>query len=406
MPRSVLMALIPLLLTGRAIAAETPDIAIHGYVSQGYLDTSKNNYLGNTQGGTFDFNEAAINVQSPITEDLRIGIQLYARDLDHIGGDRVGIDWAYADYHYRDELGFRVGDVKVARGLYNEYSDLDLANPTVLLPQSVYDERLRDFLTSCYGGSVYGILPMHQMGSIDYEAFGGSQIIRQDGSINAFLASGLFDVLGSGATYQTSSASLQNMYGLCVTWNTPLRGLRVTGSFLQFNHLEADGDLSVPTATGATASFPVTFEITKGQNVVGGVEYLSGKVRLAGEGTIWNMDTTYASPLFGGTVPGVVRWAGWYLQAAYQILPKIQLAATVSTFYVNRLDRAGDGLADRRLGYQKSAALTVRFDPVTWVALKVEGAFIDGYAQMFNQDNPNGYNGNTLMLSLKATVSF
>jgi len=402
----LLAAVVPCLLTGAACAVDTSNVDIHGYVSQGYLNTSKNNYLGDTQGGTFDFNEAALNFQSQLTDDLRIGVQLYARDLDGIGGDQVGIDWAYADYHYRDELGFRVGEVKVARGLYNEYSDLDLANPTVLLPQSVYDERLRDFLTSCYGGSIYGNVPLHGGGSIDYEAFGGSQTIRKDGSVNAFLQSGLYNIEGSGATYQTDSASLDYMYGLSVTWNTPLRGLRLNGSFLEFNHLDASGELSVPTGLGPNAFFPVTFEISRGQNIVGGAEYLKGKLRLSGEGTIWNMDTTYSSPFFGGAVPGVVRWAGWYLQAAYQVLPRVQVAATVSEFYENRLDRSGDDQTDRRLGYQKSAALTLRFDPVSWVALKAEGAFINGYAQMFNQDNPNGYDGNTLMLSLKATVSF
>jgi len=406
MSRYPLLACVPCLLTGAAFAVDTPAVDIHGYVSQGYLNSSKNNYLGDSQGGTFDFNEAAINFQSQLTDDLRVGVQLYARDLDGVGGDQVGIDWAYADYHYRDELGFRVGEVKVARGLYNEYSDLDLANPTVLLPQSVYDERLRDFLTSCYGGSVYGNIPMHEIGSIDYEAFGGSQTIRNDGSVNAFLASGLYNIDGTGATYSTNSASLQSMYGLSVTWNTPLRGLRVNGSFIQFNHLDASGQVSVPTGFGPNASYPVSFEITKGQNVVAGAEYLKGKLRLAGEGTLWNMDTSYSSPLFGGAVPGVTRWAGWYLQAAYQILPKIQLAGTVSAFYENRLNRSGSNFADPRFGYQKSAALTVRFDPVTWVALKAEGAFITGYAQMFNQDNPNGYDGNTLLLSLKATVSF
>ena len=398
----LLAPLVPFFLGGAAFAADTPEVDIHGYVSQGYLNTSKNNYLGDTQDGTFDFNEAAINFQSQLTDDLRIGVQLYARDLDGIGQDRVGIDWAYADYHWKDELGFRVGEVKVARGLYNEYSDLDLANPTVLLPQSVYDERLRDFLTSVYGGSIYGNVPMRAAGSVDYEMFGGSQTIRPDGSINDFIRSGFYNS-AEGTDYQSNSITLQSMYGGSVIWNTPLRGLRLVVSALQFNHLLSVGNLTVPGPDGTIQFLPMSLDVTKGQNLVVGAEFTRNKLRLASEGTIWNMDYTNTGP---APASSVLRWAGWYVQAAYQILPRWGVAATVGTFYDNRLDRSGAGYSDPRLAYQKTAALTLRFDPVNWVALKAEGSFINGYAQMFTQENPGGFDGNTLMLALKATVSF
>jgi len=400
--QQLVASLVPCVLAGAAFAAETPDVEIHGFVSQGYLNTSKNNYLGETQGGTFDFNEAAINFQSQLTDDLRVGAQLYARDLDGIGQDRVGIDWAYADYHWKDALGFRVGEVKVARGLYNEYSDIDLANPTVLLPQAVYDERLRDFLTSVYGGSVYGTIPMHEAGSFDYEAFGGSQTVRPDGSINDFVRSNFYNAT-TGTDYESNTITLKSMYGASGTWNTPLRGLRFVVSALQFNHLLSVGNLSVPGPGGSTLYLPLSLEVSKGQNVVVGTEYSQAKLRLAAEGTIWNMEYSFTGPAPGSSV---LRWAGWYVQAAYQFLPRWGAAATIGTYYDNRLHPTGNTYADPRLAYQKTVALTLRFDPVTWVALKAEGAFINGYGQMFVQENPNGYDGNTLMLSLKATVSF
>ena len=42
-------------------AAEIAGIDIHGFISQGYLQSTDNNYLANTDKGTFEFNEAAIN---------------------------------------------------------------------------------------------------------------------------------------------------------------------------------------------------------------------------------------------------------------------------------------------------------------------------------------------------------
>ena len=392
---SIIRTLVPCLIAGAAFCADIPQVDIHGFVSQGYLKTNKNDYLGETQSGTFDFNEAAVNLQSQLTSDLRVGVQLFARDLDGIGQDRVAIDWAYADYHYRDELGIRFGQVKVARGLYNEYFDLDLANPTVLLPQSVYDERLRDFLTSTEGASVYGTLGSHQAGSLDYEVFCGTRSLDSNGSVAGFFRNAFYNK-AAGQDYTSNSVTLRRMYGGSLTWNTPVRGLRANGSVLAFDHLEGSGTL-----TGyAPVPLPVTLDVSKGKNMVVGAEYTNNRLRLASELTIWNLNYNYLSTI------GVSRWAGWYVQAAYQLTPKWEVAATYGEFYNDRLDRDGEHFSDPRQGFQKDTSLCLRYDPMSWMSIKAEGHYIRGWTQMFGQDNPNGFDGDTIMLALKATVSF
>src|SRR5689334_14531651 len=97
--RPILTVLAPCLCAA-AQAADTPSVDLHGFASQGYLKTSRNNYLGETQHGSFAFNEAALSAQTRLAPDLRVGLQLFARDLGGIGHDRVGIDWAYLDYHW------------------------------------------------------------------------------------------------------------------------------------------------------------------------------------------------------------------------------------------------------------------------------------------------------------------
>ena len=55
-------------------AMDIPQIDIHGFVSQGYLKSDDNNYLGRSEEGTYSFNEAAVNFSGDLTDKLRIGV--------------------------------------------------------------------------------------------------------------------------------------------------------------------------------------------------------------------------------------------------------------------------------------------------------------------------------------------
>ncbi|HAO21106.1 MAG TPA: hypothetical protein DCQ37_11925, partial [Desulfobacteraceae bacterium] len=90
-------------------AVEAEGIDIHGFISQGYLYSNKNNYLGESEKGSFQFNELGINFSKDMTENLRIGMQFFSRDLGETGNNAVEVDWAFGDYHWHDWLGFRAG---------------------------------------------------------------------------------------------------------------------------------------------------------------------------------------------------------------------------------------------------------------------------------------------------------
>ena len=102
------------------------DIQIHGFASQGYIWSDHNNYLADSEDGTAEFNEAAINFQGRLTDNLRAGVQLFAKDLGDYGNNMVTLDWAYGDYRFEDWLGVRFGRVKRYSGLYGETRDYDM----------------------------------------------------------------------------------------------------------------------------------------------------------------------------------------------------------------------------------------------------------------------------------------
>jgi len=113
-------------------------IDIHGLISQGFLKSDDNNFLANdSEDGTFQYNDMGINFSKKLTEQIRLGLQLFARDLGDIGNDDVELDWAFADYRWKDWLGLQVGKIKFPHGLYGETRDIDALRTNILLPQHV-----------------------------------------------------------------------------------------------------------------------------------------------------------------------------------------------------------------------------------------------------------------------------
>ena len=91
---------VPTFLWGRSVSQ---DIDIHGFVSQGYIKSTGNNYLSiKCKEGSFEFNEAGCSFSIQLTDELRGGIQLLSRDIGDQGNNEFLLDWAYADYHYKD----------------------------------------------------------------------------------------------------------------------------------------------------------------------------------------------------------------------------------------------------------------------------------------------------------------
>src|SRR2546423_865698 len=164
---------------------DLPELQLHGFVSQGFLLTSDNNYLAHTSSGSFEFSEVGLNFTLPATDRLRLGVQLFSRQLGTIGDYRATLDWYYLDYHWQDWLGIRAGRVKLPFGLYNDTSDIDAGRTSVLLPQSIYPAQNRDFLLAQTGGEVYGYRDLGAAGGLDYRLYGGTiflDVKQQPGS--------------------------------------------------------------------------------------------------------------------------------------------------------------------------------------------------------------------------------
>src|SRR3954464_2878161 len=169
------------LVSSGARAQDDPNaLQLHGFVSQGFIKTTRNNYLGNTQRaqGSVDFTEVGLNVTKPLGDKLRVGLQLFAHDLGNLGNYAPQLDWYYLDYRFFDWLGLRAGKSKLPWGLYNETNDVDAGRVPVLLPQSIYPVTSRDSLFAQTGAELYGNGPLGAAGSLEYRLYGGTIFVN------------------------------------------------------------------------------------------------------------------------------------------------------------------------------------------------------------------------------------
>jgi hypothetical protein len=409
-----------LLATITAAHAEDP-VTFHGFVSQGYLLTEGNNYLGQTESpGTLNFNEFAINATATPVDRLRLGVQIFARSIGNYGSDEPEIDWAYANYQISNDLSITVGRFKIPHGLYNETRDVDVSRTEVFLPMSVYSTRLRDVYLAVNGAEVSATLPARMLGSFDASLYVGGQNLSNDGAVAMeYEDNGIQNI---------SSIRLQRMAGAAVTWNTPVDGLRAQGSVFNAHHLETigstDGEVVAPGAgpggSDVLANLDIDSSFQDLWSTILSLEYTHKELTLAAEYTreYGKVSTTSVASEYAAAptgTPGVTsnvnlgtttttlasyrRLEGAYVSAAYQCLPKLTVSAG-----------RGIGFTDydhRGLSYNRQWTLAARYDILENWLIKAEWDFVEGTQQLFQTENPNAtLNRVWQVYAIKTTVDF
>ena len=242
-------------------------IDVHGFISQGYLQSDENNFFADTEKGTTQFNEMGINFSADVTEKLRLGVQFFARDMGTIGNNDVVLDWAIADYRWRDYLGLRAGNMKWVNGLYNESRDVDMLRTPIFLPQGVYNEAWRETSATIQGAGLYGEIPANKVGSISYDLQYGSMNMPVTGGPAKLLKDqvpGVFKNYYHMTDVELESVNVDETFAGSLKWNTPLEGLVIGGT-----HWGYDFDASAKTsidlnALRADAAFYQTLEPLRG----------------------------------------------------------------------------------------------------------------------------------------------
>jgi len=348
-------------------------VEIHGFVSQGFIATPHNNFLENTKQGSFNWTEVGINFTKPMSERLRLGVQLFARDFSELGGFDAQVDWFYIRYKWSDLLGLQAGRLKIPFGLYNDSSDIDSARVPILLPQSVYPIRNRDFILAQTGIELFGYADLGRGGALDYRLYTGTIPLEDP------------------ASTAVTNYYLPFLYGSRVLWETPLRGLRLGGS-LQF--LQLNTEFTIGT-TSLTVRAPIRLW-------VGSVEYAAAKWLFSTEYSLWHVDSISTMPTVFPNGESTGERA--YAMVSYRVTDWFQPGAYYAVYYPNRKVRHG------RENERHDVTATLRFDITPNWLVKVEGHYIHGTVDLdpaSNRGIPNNrMDPNWGIFAVKTTAYF
>jgi hypothetical protein len=345
------------------LSAGDAALDVHGFVSQGALLSTGNNYLARSEHGSFQFTEVGINFTSQLTDRLRLGVQMFAHNLGPVGNYELGADWFYLDYRWRDWLGLRAGRVKVPFGLYNETSDIDAARVAVLLPQGVYPLSNTNYLLAQTGLDLYGYVDLRGAGALDYRVYGGT--IYVDTSTVPTL----------------KDINVPYVTGARLMWETPVSGLRVGGSAqairLVFEFLPNPAAPTVPALNvGGTVLLGVA-----------SAEFVRGDLVLASEFSEWRtrLDTSYFAMLPPGNKQTTVSEHA-YVLATYHVRPWLWPGAYYSVLFPDEATATFTGPSQNM---QHDVAGTVRFDINSHWLVKLEAHYMHGTAGADSSLNDN-----------------
>ncbi len=380
-------------------------VQVHGFVSQGFVYTNDNNWLTmNTSQGSGAMTDFGLNVSAPITDKLRVGAQIYDRNLGQLGQYHPSLDWAVADYRFTSWFGIRAGKVKTTLGLFNDTQDLDFLRVFALLPQSVYPTDLRDSMIAHVGVDLYGKISLkHGLGDLFYTAYAGH-------STDSIYSGYTYLAQRYGVSY-TDSTALK--YGGDLRWNTPVPGLLIGVSRTNQDTAAKVKSVNPLHPTAGPVAYTAVSKADWTNQFYG--EYRRGKLQIDSE----YRRLFHNGVAFGDALNTLTDVRGWYVSGTYRVMKRLAVGSYYSRYTITSVsggvlaavlpDQTDTSLPANHI-YDK--VISARVDLNKFWNVKLEGHFMDGYGVstypdgFYPQVNPPGFKPNTRALVVKTSFNF
>jgi hypothetical protein len=349
------------------------DAQVHGFLSQGAIHTSANNFFGHTDGRLdFDYTEIGLNASVQPLQDLRFAGQTLFRRAGEGADGGLELDYGFADYTLLSSLsgraGVRLGRVLNPLGFYNETRDVLFTRPSILLPQSIYFDRTRNLSLSADGVNLYA---EHRRGNGEFFLQWVAGFPRADDQ-DAKLS-----VLGPTAKGELTS-KLSFAGRLLYEHDGGRLRLALSGAQGNFGYNPVALD---PWNSGKIEFDPLIFSF----------QYNDGPLSLTSELALRKFKLSQ----FGSRGPnGDTTGESYYLQGTYRFAPRWEGLVRYDVLYRDRNDRNGKDFEQasrlpRYLTFAKDFTLGLRWDPRPDLMFRLEYHRVNGAAWLPPQDNPD-----------------
>lgn len=131
------------------------------FASQGLVYTSDNNFAGDSDDSiSTEFRELGLIIGSRPFENVQVVGQILSRTMGEMDDGDLRLDYGFVNYMFLSEweqtLGVKVGRIRSPLGFFNETRDVAHTRASIILPQSIYTDRLRNLSFSRDGIQLFG----------------------------------------------------------------------------------------------------------------------------------------------------------------------------------------------------------------------------------------------------------
>ena len=328
------------------------DIQAHGFISQSLIHTSDNNLGGDSDDGVAsDIRELGANLSWRPNPDWLISGQALARWAGATDDGELRLDYGFVDRSViadgDDQIGIRFGKIKNPYGFFNTTRDVAHTRPSIIMPQSIYLDRVRNFILSAPGVAAYG---NHAGNHFD---------------ISWSLGAVQFDGDNDDLEYLFLFSDQPGKFEGDISWTgqvmTELEGGRwrcgVTLASVNMDYRPTPSDKLL--TAGSNRLTPVVLSL----------EHNSEQFSLTGEYSqarhkTWNYIGN--NPLAKGLqTPNTLE--AWYLQATWRPIPDWRFYLRRDEIYLDKDDKKGfAGLTPRHSNFAKDWTLGGRYDFKAW----------------------------------------
>lgn len=348
-------------------------VQLHGFLTQGAVFTSDNNFFGESEdGGSLDFREIGVNFSLRPHPDFQLSGQLLSHRAGESDEGQVRVDYALLDWTAisgeRGLAGVRLGRVKNPYGFYNKTRDVAFTRPSIILPQSIYFDRTRNVTMASDGLELY-LERYGEAGNFSANLVMGWPDVSDKASEVAFLGR---DRAGK------PDADFAQLFQAMYEGDGGRYRLGLTAAWVNISYRPGIND---PLQAGHFDFDPLVFS---GQ-------YNAENWSLTGEYALRHSKISGFGPRFPDNA---LTGESYYLQGTYRLGLKWEALLRYDVLYNDRNDRDGKELnaATGRpafVSYAKDWTVGLRYDVTPSFMVRAEYHRVDGTAWLPGLDNPD-----------------